>query len=79
MQNNKLCLKNNTSYYYQVQTQMYVTGREFCDFVIWTTKDCICISVNRDNYLINNEIVPKTKDFFDKHMVPALAEKYYAP
>lgn len=75
--NNNLSLKTNSNYYYQVQTQMYVAGREFCDFVIWTPHDYKCISVVKNNDVINNEILPKLKEFYDKYMVPALAKKYY--
>lgn len=76
MKNNALHLKANSNYYYQVQTQMYVTGRDFCDFVIWTKNDYKCISVKKNDVIINKEIIPRAKDFFDKYMVPALAEKY---
>lgn len=43
------CLQNDTSgkpklkedhaYYYQVQMQLFVTDRSYCDFVVWTAKD----------------------------------------
>lgn len=78
MQNNKLSLKINSNYYYQVQTQLYVTGREFCDFVIWTTVDYKCVSVVKNNNVIINEILPRAKEFFEKYMVPALADRYYS-
>lgn len=29
-------LKTNHNYYYQVQGQMAITGRKWCDFVVWT-------------------------------------------
>ena len=37
-------LKNNRAYYYQVQGQLAATGRLWCDFVVYTTKD---LSVER--------------------------------
>lgn len=77
VKNNNLSLKTNSNYYYQVQTQMYVTGREFCDFVIWTPHDYKCISVVKNDDVINNEILPKVKEFYDKYMIPVLAKKYY--
>ena len=35
----KVQLMSNHSYYYQVQTQLLVTGFKFCDFFVWTDKD----------------------------------------
>ena len=32
-------LKGNHSYFYQVQTQMLVTGLQFCDLFLWTNCD----------------------------------------
>lgn len=77
LKDNKLSLKTNSNYYYQVQTQMYVTGREFCDFVIWTPQDYKCISVVKNYDVIHNVILPKIKEFYNKYMVPALAKKFY--
>ncbi|KAH3717963.1 uncharacterized protein LOC127855462 [Dreissena polymorpha] len=37
--NGELCLDIDHEYYYQVQTQMGVTGLESCFFVVWTDKD----------------------------------------
>lgn len=75
--NNKIVLKTSSNYYYQVQTQMYVTGRNFCDFVVWTKCDYLCISVDRNDEVINNIILPKVKNFYDSCMVPALFKKFY--
>ena len=36
MQNNTVILKQTNRYYYQVQGQMAVCGKRWCDFVIWT-------------------------------------------
>lgn len=30
----KMWLKRNHQYYYQVQQQLHITGRQFCDFVV---------------------------------------------
>lgn len=36
--NNSIKLKRSHKYYYQIQTQMAITERSWCDFVIWTPK-----------------------------------------
>ena len=35
----KVCLKRNHQYYYQIQGSMAIVGVEWCDFIVWTTKD----------------------------------------
>jgi hypothetical protein len=34
-------LKRTHAYYFQVQGQLLITGRQFCYFVIWTPKGLI--------------------------------------
>jgi len=36
LRDGELHLKRSHNYYYQVQTQLLATGRQCCDFVIWT-------------------------------------------
>jgi hypothetical protein len=38
----KLALKPNHPYYAQVQGQMAIGGRKWCDFVVYTTKKYLC-------------------------------------
>lgn len=47
--------KIDTKYVYQIQMQLYVTGREWCDFVAFNDnfKDLIIITVKRDEAIIN--------------------------
>ena len=33
-------LKHSHHYYYQVQGSMAITGAQWCDFIVWTSKDC---------------------------------------
>lgn len=37
--NGTFSLKKNDNYYYQVQTQLAVTGLEWCDFYVWTENE----------------------------------------
>lgn len=34
----KLILKKNHSYYFQIQGQLHITQRNLCYFVVWTPK-----------------------------------------
>ena len=38
----KVYLDKSHAYYYQVQAQIFICGVEYCDFVVWTTRDLSC-------------------------------------
>ncbi|CAH0731044.1 unnamed protein product, partial [Brenthis ino] len=44
-----LQLKKTSNYYYQIQTQLLVTGRDCCDLFIWTNVDEKIINVYRND------------------------------
>ncbi len=67
-----LKLKHDHLYYSQIQGQMAVTGRKWCDFVIFTEK---CLNVERisfDNNFWQTELLPKLIDFFDNCLGPEI-------
>ena len=72
----KLHLKKTCQYYYQVQTQMLVTERRYCDFVAWTECDIQRLSVHRNDEIIDNLIILRATEFYKKYMIPALIKKY---
>ena len=41
-------LKSNHLYFYQVQTQMLVSGFQFCEFFVWTKRDSLRINIDID-------------------------------
>ena len=65
-------LMSNHSYYYQVQTQLLVTGFKFCDFFVWTEKDTFCVDIE-----IGADILTKTKPLFCNVLLPELVGKYF--
>lgn len=75
--NDEFCLKENSPYYFQIQTQLLVTERSYCDFFIWTNKDEKRIYVNRNDKLISEIIIPKVTDFYHNYMIPVIARKCY--
>ena len=62
----RLHLKHNHNYYYQIQGQLHVTGRTWCDFFDWTPRD-------NDYHL---ERIQYNPDFW-KNMYPKLRYFYY--
>ena len=67
----KLSLKKSHAYYYQVQCQLLVSEKEFCDFIVWTNVDFHCERISVDNE-VQAEIVHKAKQFFIKAVLPEL-------
>jgi len=70
-----LKLKEAHQYYYQVQGQLLVTGRSFCDFVVWTFKGCERIKVPRNEAFIDL-LFCDLYNFYSNYMKPAVINKY---
>lgn len=71
---NCISLKRSHKYYTQVQMQMFVTGRKFADFVVWTTKST---SIERIPYDPNHilPIVEMAKKCYYEVFVPEYYEQ----
>lgn len=72
----ELQLKREHCYYYQVQMQMLVSKRMYCDFVVWTLKDTfierICFSESFCNTMLS-----RCKEYFSTAVLPELCFKYW--
>ena len=82
----KFQLKRNHDYYYQIQGQLHVTCRTWCDFVAWmplgvppcpsTSPSYTPITIERiyvDEDFWKTKIYPKLVDFYMRHMLPEMA------
>lgn len=76
-ENDKLKLKRKHNYYYQVQGQLYVTQRQYCDFVIWTPKGISIETIEADKTFISN-MVQKLELFYYKHYGPDLVDSRHS-
>ena len=54
---NIITLKRNHRYYYQVQCQLYVTKRNYCDFYLWTLNGQFHERILYDETFLNNDNV----------------------
>lgn len=54
-------LKETSNYYYQIQTQLLVTGRDCCYLHNKTDK---IIKVNKNGSFVQNIIIPQVKNFY---------------
>ena len=70
----KCILKRNHDYYYQVQMQLLVTEREFCDFVLYAENGPVSVQrIERDEHLIQ-EILKLLTAFWKRVIAPGLIE-----
>ncbi|XP_054285453.1 uncharacterized protein LOC129001999 [Macrosteles quadrilineatus] len=61
------------NYYYQVQGQLGVTGREFCVFALWTPKGLKTEKIKRDDEFWNSMII-KLERFYMNCVVPEIVD-----
>jgi hypothetical protein len=73
--NNELALDPNHNYYYQVQGQLMCSGKQFCDFMIYTQKDVRIIRIERSESFIFS-MQTRLNEFFENHLKPVLIEKH---
>jgi len=66
-------LKKSHRYYTQVQFQMYVCGKQFCDFVVFTNKDVLTTTVYYDADFVN-QMVGKCVKFALEDLVPEIIQ-----
>lgn len=68
-----LYLQKSHKYFYQIQGQLSITNRSWCDLFFWSPKDVCCIRVNRDQ-IFWDRIVPKMKQFYMECCLPEILD-----
>ena len=58
-------LRHNHAYFAQVQGQMAVGGRPWCDFVVFTNKGISVERIDADSVYWNDTLLTKLESFFD--------------
>lgn len=72
-----LTLNQEHEYYYQIQGQLFCTGAQSVDFVIFTFVDLLIVHIARNDDFIDN-MVNKLVRFFELYFSAALFDKYIA-
>ena len=72
----KVQLMSNHSFYYQIQTQLLVTGFKFCDFFVWTEKDTFLETIRVDTS-IQADILSNIIALFCNVLLRELVSKYF--
>lgn len=68
---NTISLKKNHPYFYQIQGQMGVTGRHYCDFFVFTFHGHICVRV-MFNESFFSEMIEDITWFWEKYIIDEL-------
>ena len=69
-----LSLSMTHDYYYQVQGQLAICNKPYCDFICWTTKGIFIEQIFKDGNFFDS-ILPSLKAFFLKYILPELLTK----
>ena len=69
---NTVRLKRNHTYYCQVQGQMAITERKWCDFIVYTEKGITIERIKFDLEFWTNSLLPKLEKFYDNCLCPEI-------
>ena len=67
-----LKVKERSKYWWQVQGQMAIVGRDACDMVVFTDVDQKVTTVHRVPGLYEEHMAPKLEEFYREHMTLAM-------
>ena len=73
-----LQLKEGHSYYAQIQGQMGIGRRPWCDFVVYTTKGISVERVSFNEKYWNNQLLPKLIEFYEGCVLPEIVSPIHA-
>ena len=73
----RLELRKDHAYFYQIQAQLLVTELEYCDFVLWMKQDYYIKRVEV-NDTVREEIIQTSFVFFRKAILPELVGKCFS-
>ncbi|XP_072041956.1 uncharacterized protein [Amphiura filiformis] len=68
-------LDKNHQYFYQVQTQLFVTKKPFCDFIVWSQGGILVQRIYRDDEFFMSHL-PAVTHFFKYSVLPELVGKW---
>lgn len=65
-------LKKSHPYYCQIQGQMAIGVRPWCDFIVYTPKGVSVERVHYDHEFWENDLLPKLEEFYSKCVAPEI-------
>ena len=76
--NGQLKLKRNHPYFAQVQGQMAIGGRPWCNFVVYTGKGINVERITYDEEFWNGTLLPKLTSFYDNCVAPEIVSPVHS-
>lgn len=73
--NEGMTLDPKHDYYYQVQGQMYCSGRKMCKFLVFTQKDMKVLPIKYDETFVS-AMIKKLQKFYNEHFRSVLINNY---
>ena len=70
-------LAKDHAYFYQVQAQIHLSEKQYCDFVLWTKKD-LYVERIRPNEEFWKTTTEKAKEFFIQGVLPEMIAKAFS-
>ena len=74
----QLKLKESHPYYAQVQGQMAIGGRPWCDFVVFTSKGLSIQRIKYDKNFWDEKLLPKLISFYDNCVAPEIVSPVHS-
>ncbi|XP_018335510.1 uncharacterized protein LOC108744304 isoform X1 [Agrilus planipennis] len=71
---NKVYLKKNHNYMYQIQGQLKITQRKLCYFVVWSPYGIHIEEIERDDIFWKQKMEDKLKKFYFECLLPELVD-----
>ena len=68
----EISLKKRHSYYCQIQGQMAIGDRPWCDFIIYTSKGITIERVRYDQEFWEKNLLPKLEEYYDNCVAPEI-------
>lgn len=73
---NDFFLEKSHCYYYKTQMQIYLSGLDYCDFVIWSPKATLILRIDAD-FEFWNTASQQALEFHQKVIMPELLGKFF--
>lgn len=71
----EITLKMNHNYYYQIQGQLNITKRNWCDLIVFTKQEELFVQrIVTDGKLWNEVMLPKLRRFYMECVLPEIAD-----
>jgi hypothetical protein len=67
-------LKRDHAYFFQIQGQLNITRRQFCDLVLFTDHDMETVSIKREEVFWQDKMVPLLRRFYLNCVLPEIVD-----